>query len=86
MAIGKIPDSFFHEWISPNVGAARPDVLIGPRSGVDAAIVEVAPQRFLAIAEDPIFIVPGVTTEDFGWYTVHIIPRITPPSVASCMA
>src|SRR5450756_719742 len=72
MAFGKISDRFFIERILPHLGAHRDDVLVGPWLGTDAAILRQADNRVMVVAEDPIFLVPGVTIEDFGWYTVHI--------------
>src|SRR5512141_3087662 len=72
MAVGKISEALLTGVVERCTGARRPDVRVGPRAGVDAAVVELSPGRFLAVAEDPIFVVPGVSLEEFGWYTVHI--------------
>ncbi|MHB1133559.1 MAG: AIR synthase family protein [Chloroflexota bacterium] len=72
MAVGKISDRFFAERISPHIGALRDDVLVGPHMGTDAAVIDQGNGRVMVVAEDPIFLVPGVTIDDFGWYTVHI--------------
>lgn len=69
--IGKVNDDFFKRAILPHTGVRSPQVVVGPRMGVDAAILEVGDQ-YMAIAEDPIFPGPTTTPEDFGWIIVHI--------------
>lgn len=69
--IGKINDDLFRRAILPHTGAAKPQVIVGPRMGVDAAIVKIG-DEYMAIAEDPIFPGPTTTPGDFGWITVHI--------------
>ncbi|MCL5111114.1 MAG: AIR synthase family protein [Chloroflexi bacterium] len=72
MAVGKISDRFFSERVRPHLGARRNDVIVGPHLGTDAAVIDQGNGRVMVVAEDPIFLVPGVTIDDFGWYTVHI--------------
>lgn len=69
--IGKVNDDLFRRAILPQTGAPAPEVVVGPRMGVDAAILKVG-EEYMAIAEDPIFPGPTTSPEDFGWITVHI--------------
>lgn len=69
--IGKVNDDLFKRAILPHTGAPSHEVLVGPRMGVDAAIIRVG-DDYMAIAEDPIFPGPTTSPEDFGWITVHI--------------
>ncbi|NLG83921.1 MAG: AIR synthase [Firmicutes bacterium] len=69
--IGKVNDEFFRRAILPYTGAAAPEVVVGPRMGVDAAVLRCG-DRYLVVAEDPIFPGPTTSPEDFGWITVHI--------------
>ncbi|MGQ9780021.1 MAG: thiamine-phosphate synthase family protein [Bacillota bacterium] len=69
--IGKINDDFFRRAVLPHTGAAAPEVVVGPRMGVDAAVLRFG-DRYLVVAEDPIFPGPTMSPEDFGWITVHI--------------
>jgi hydrogenase maturation factor len=39
---------------------------------VDAGVIDIGHDQVLIIAEDPIFTIPGLPLEMFGWYTVHI--------------
>jgi len=69
--IGKVNDDFFRRAILPHTGASQPEVVTGPRMGVDAALLRIG-DLYMAVAEDPVF--PGSATdpETFGWITVHI--------------
>ncbi|GEA14866.1 hypothetical protein E308F_11100 [Moorella sp. E308F] len=52
--IGKVNDDFFRQAILPHTGAGAPEVVVGPRMGVDAAVLKIG-EECLAVAEDPIF-------------------------------
>jgi len=69
--IGKVNDNFFSRAILPHTGAQVPQLVVGPRMGVDAAVLKIG-EEYLAIAEDPIFPGPTTSPDDFGWITVHI--------------
>jgi len=74
--LGKLDRESFNRIILPRLGKDDPRVLIGPRHGVDAAVVALddAPagrRRVMAVAEDPTFGMP-VFMPSFGWGIVHI--------------
>ena len=54
---GKITPAQFGTWIAPHLGAARPEVLLGPRAGTDCGIgsrvghPQVGWAKFQAMAE-----------------------------------
>lgn len=68
---GKVNDDFFQKSVLPFTGDLKPEVIIGPHMGVDAAILKVGDQ-YMAIAEDPIFPSMTMTADDFAYVTVHI--------------
>ena len=72
-AIGKISPEFFNAVIYPFLGAVRPEVLVGPRHGVDTAIVRIGPDRVMAVTTDPIYIVPHYGWEEAAWFAWHIL-------------
>ncbi|MDK2991544.1 MAG: hypothetical protein PWP48_777 [Clostridiales bacterium] len=69
--IGKVNDKFFRESILPYIGAVSDKTVIGPKMGVDAAVLKLK-DTYMVIAEDPIFPSPTISPDDFGWITVHI--------------
>jgi hydrogenase maturation factor len=70
--VGKPSPSRLSRLLQGGLGAASPDVLVGPGPGLDAAILDLGDGRVMAVAEDPIFPAPGLPLEIMGWFTVHI--------------
>ncbi|MDD1721745.1 MAG: AIR synthase family protein [Euryarchaeota archaeon] len=70
--IGKIDLDTFTSFILPRLGRKDDTVIVPPRTGIDAAVIDIGHDNVLIIAEDPIFAVPMQPWEMFGWYTVHI--------------
>jgi hydrogenase maturation factor len=70
---GKIDPAQFERWIAPRLGAARPEVLYGPRPGGDAAIVRAGAGRVLAVTSDPLSLVPALGPERSAWLACHLV-------------
>lgn len=70
--IGKIDHALFNEFLLHRLGKTDPSVIVPPRTGIDAGVIDIGDGKVLIIAEDPIFAVPKQSLEMFGWYTVHI--------------
>ena len=70
--IGKIDHALFKEFLLNRLGKTDPSVIVPPRTGIDAGVIDIGDGKVLIIAEDPIFAVPKQSLEMFGWYTVHI--------------
>ncbi len=70
--IGKIDLDAFTSFLLPRLGKKDDSVIVPPRTGIDAAVIDIGNDRVLIIAEDPIFAIPHQPLEMFGWYTVHI--------------
>jgi hydrogenase expression/formation protein HypE len=70
--IGKIDLDTFTSFLLPRLGKSDETVIVPPKTGVDAAVIDIGNDRVLIIAEDPIFAIPQQPFEMFGWYTVHI--------------
>jgi hydrogenase expression/formation protein HypE len=72
MKIGKIDDATFRALILRRLGKKDPTVLVPPQAGVDAGVIDLGGGKVLVVAEDPIFTMPRLPLEMFGWFTVHI--------------
>ncbi len=70
--IGKIDLETFTTFVLPRLGKSDDTVIVPPKTGVDAGVIDVGNDRVLIIAEDPIFAIPQQPLDMFGWYTVHI--------------
>lgn len=72
-ALGKIAPEVFERAIALHLGAAREDVLVGPRAGHDAAIVRVGAGRVMAVTTDPLSLVPSLGPERSAWLSCHLL-------------
>lgn len=70
--IGKIDFDTFSKFLLQRLGHKDESVIVPPLTGVDAGVIDIGHDQVLIIAEDPIFTVPGLPLEMFGWFTVHI--------------
>jgi len=71
--LGKIDKKFFDEIIAPRLGAQRPEILVGPRMGVDVGIVKLPGGQVLAMTTDPLSVIPPLGLEDSAWLSVHLL-------------
>ena len=69
---GKIDREFFEEHIVTRLGAEREDVRKGPKHGVDFGVVDVG-EAALAVATDPISILPELGFERAGRFAIRIV-------------
>ncbi|MBX0322273.1 AIR synthase family protein [Halomicroarcula sp. F13] len=70
--LGKVDREFFGEYIYPNLGADRDDVTLGPQHGVDFGVVDVG-EKAVAMATDPVFVMPSLGFERAAWFAFHIL-------------
>ena len=71
--IGKVSSEIFDEIILPRLGRKRPEVLVGPRHGVDVGVVDLGNGQVMVTTTDPIFVVPPYGWERSGWFAIHIL-------------
>ncbi|SDM05377.1 Hydrogenase maturation factor [Halogranum gelatinilyticum] len=70
--LGKIDRAFFDEYVYPNLGAERDDVRLAPQHGVDFGVVDVG-GKAVAMATDPVFVLPSLGFERAAWFAFHIL-------------
>ena len=70
--VGKLPPARLQNLLKNRLGQRSKDVIVGPGAGLDCAVLQIAPGRYMAIAEDPIFPAPGLPLSLMGQFTVHI--------------
>lgn len=71
LGMGKIGTDTFEKLIFPRLGKADPTVMVGPRFGVDSAVIELGEGEVMVVAEDPTFGMPALMPH-LGWAIVHI--------------
>jgi len=72
-SLGKIGGQLLTETILGRLGAGDPEVLAGPRAGVDVGVLRVAPGVVMAVTTDPVFVLPSLGWEQAAWFAVHIL-------------
>jgi hydrogenase expression/formation protein HypE len=70
---GKATAELFEQVILRRLGRSDPDVLVGPRHGVDVGVVRVGGGMAMALTADPVFVVPAYGWERAAWFAVHIL-------------
>ncbi|WP_336345396.1 AIR synthase family protein [Halalkalicoccus ordinarius] len=70
--LGKVDRAFFDEYIYPNLGADRDDVSLAPQHGVDFGVIETG-GRAIALATDPVFVMPSLGFDRAAWFAFHIL-------------
>ncbi|HEX6212906.1 MAG TPA: AIR synthase family protein [Methylomirabilota bacterium] len=66
LPIGKLPGDLLQAVLDKHV-SRDPRVIVGPRVGEDAAVIDLG-DRYLVASSDPITFV----TDDLGWYALHV--------------
>ncbi len=66
LPLGKLPGGFLQAVLDKHA-RADPRVVVGPRVGEDAAVIDVG-DRYLVATADPI----TFATDDLGWYALHV--------------
>ena len=71
--LGKLTPEAFARLVAPHLGAARPEVAVGPRAGHDAAIVKIGAGRVMAVTTDPLSVIPALGLERSARLACHLV-------------
>ncbi|MFI5371626.1 MAG: AIR synthase related protein, partial [Candidatus Eisenbacteria bacterium] len=71
--LGKIDPAVFERIIASRLGAARPEVLVGPRPGCDGAVMKIGAGRVMAVTTDPLSVIPALGFERSAVLACHLI-------------
>lgn len=72
-ALGKLSPAELERVILDGLGARRPEVLVGPRAGMDCAIVRIGPARVMAVTSDPLSLVPALGPDLSARLSCHLL-------------
>jgi hydrogenase expression/formation protein HypE len=67
MLTGKVPPEILEKMVFSHLGVPDPNVLLGPRIGEDASLIQIGDKVMIA-STDPI----TGSVEDIGWLAVHV--------------
>jgi len=71
--LGKIQHGFFDESILQNCGYKRGEVSTGPGFGVDVAVIDLPNGLAMAVASDPLSLIPSLGLEESAWLSVYLM-------------
>lgn len=70
--IGKITPTDFAQFLQGKCGTQRPEVAIGSQFGVDVSIVNLPNGQAMAMASDPMSLIPSLGLKESAWLSVQL--------------
>ena len=67
LRVGKLPPDLLAQLLE-QANVSDPSVILGPRMGEDAALIDNGGEHYLVVSSDPI----TFAAEQLGWYAVHV--------------
>lgn len=71
--LGKPNRSYLQSVIYQHLGASNRNVIVGPKFGVDNAVVRIAKQKVMVATADPLSYIPALGARDSAWLSVNLI-------------
>ena len=71
--LGKPSRSYLREVVYRRLGARRRDVVVGPRYGVDNAVIRIGNGRVMIATTDPLSYIPTLGAHYSAWLSVNLI-------------
>ena len=71
--LGKVNRSYLNRIIYPRLGASRREVVVGPKFGVDNAVIKMGPRNVLVATTDPLSYIPRLRPRESAWLSVHLL-------------
>ena len=70
---GKISKGLFKDVLQPQLGHERKEVIIGPRYGVDTALIDLGNNLGMAVSSDPLSLIPSIGMKASAWLSVQLL-------------
>jgi hydrogenase maturation factor len=70
---GKITHSDFTKFLQDKCGKQRQEVTVGPQFGVDVSIVNLPNGQAMAMASDPLSLIPSLGLKESAWLSVQLV-------------
>ncbi len=71
--LGKLPAQFMRKVVFERLGASSSRTLVGPRFGVDNAVVQVGRGKVMIATTDPLSFIPTLGPHHSAWLSVHLL-------------
>jgi hydrogenase maturation factor len=70
---GKPNRAYLEDVIYRRLGARRSEVVVGPRFGVDNAVVRIGPGKVMIVTTDPVSFIPALGASASAWLSVNLL-------------
>jgi len=70
---GKISHQFFKQFFQDKCGKKRSEVTVGPQFGVDVSVINLPNGQAMAMASDPMSLIPSLGLRESAWLSVHLV-------------
>ena len=71
--LGKVDRGYLKKVIYPRLGATHREIIVGPKFGVDNAVIKVGSGKVLLATTDPLSIIPGLKPSESAWLSVNLL-------------
>lgn len=71
--IGKIENVLLETTVLNHCGASRNEVSVGPKFGVDVAVIDLPNELALVLTSDPLSLIPSLGLQESAWLSVHLM-------------
>ena len=72
-ALGKPSREYLHTVVYTHLGLNRREVIVGPRYGVDNAVIRIGRGTVMVATADPVSFIPGLGAKDSAWLSVNLL-------------
>jgi hydrogenase expression/formation protein HypE len=71
--LGKVSRKYLRQVVYANLGSKRHEVLVGPKFGVDNAVVELGKKQVLIATTDPLSFIPELGGRESAWLSLNLL-------------
>ena len=71
--LGKVSREYLRQVVYANLGSKRREVLVGPKFGVDTAVIRVGKGRVVVATTDPLSFIPELNAPESAWLSVNLL-------------
>ncbi|MCH5596593.1 AIR synthase family protein [Niabella ginsengisoli] len=70
---GKLEANSLDQLVSNRCGSKRNEVTVGPAFGVDVSLINLPGNMMMAMASDPLSLIPSLGLQESAWLSVHLM-------------
>jgi hydrogenase expression/formation protein HypE len=71
--LGKVSREYLRQVVYANLGSKRREVLVGPKFGVDTAVIRAGKGQVVVATTDPLSFIPELSAPESAWLSVNLL-------------